>query len=73
MLNVDNGKIAISGTKIDLLAEYSVLTRKLLEKEVFNMEDINKCIEIAQMSIEEIHDNVCKNMMDFIDTLFGIE
>lgn len=69
MLNVDNGKVEINGIKIDLLAEYTVLTRKLLEKKVFDMEDINKCIEIAQMSAEEVHESIGKALMDFIDKL----
>lgn len=69
MLNVDHEGVKIEGIKIDLLAEYTVLTRKLLEKEVFDMEDINKCIEIAKMSAEEVHDNVCKALKDFIDAL----
>ena len=69
MLNVDNGKIKISGTKIDLLAEYTALTHNLLEKKVFNMEDINKCIEMAQMSEEEVHDTTRKVLMGLIDAL----
>ena len=69
MLKSSKGMTEIEGSKINLFAEYAVLTRSLLQKEIFNMDDINECIKLAQMSDEELNKETLESFMELIKEL----
>lgn len=69
MLKSNKGMTEIEGSKINLLAEYAVLTRSLLQKEIFSVDDINECIKLAQMSDEELNKEILESFMELIKEL----
>ena len=54
MLKIDNGLVAVKGTKIDLLAEYTTLTHRLLVENTFTLADLDCCIELAKKSEDDL-------------------
>ena len=73
MLKSNQGEIRIQGTKLDLLAEFSMLVTHLLNQHVFDDDDIQLCLETAKKSdaekqakVDEIEQNVGKDVMEFI-------
>ena len=56
MLKADGGNVEIKGSKIDLLAELSVLIRNLVRCGAFDEKDINKCVELALLSEKDLNE-----------------
>lgn len=66
MISCDKGQITIEGYKNTIMAELTSLVRALIEddgKPVLTEEELDKCVDMAKMSDEEIDDDI-KSMVD---------
>ena len=72
MIKCDNENLEVEGTMVDLLAEYSAITKKL--KELFP-EDAEKTLReafrIGMLSKEELHEEFKNALFDLLDRLSG--
>ena len=69
MIKIENGTITIEGTKIDICAETTILLKKL--KEVIGCEMYKRVLELADMSNEEVHNEVEKVLDKIICGFLG--
>lgn len=69
MIKVENGTITIEGTKIDICSETIILLKKL--KEVMGLEMYKRALELADMSNEEVHNEVEKVLDKIICGFLG--
>ena len=61
MISCDKGQITIEGYKPSIMAELTSLVHALIEddgKQVLTEEELDKCIDMAKMSDEEIDDDI---------------
>lgn len=61
MISCDKGQITIEGRKTTIMAELTSLVRALIEddgEQVLTEEELDKCIDLAKMSDEEIDDGI---------------
>lgn len=66
MISCDKGQITIEGYKTTIMAELTSLVRALIEddgKPVLTKDEVDKCVDLAKMSDEEIDDDM-KSMID---------
>ena len=72
MIKVEKGKFEVKGTIVDLLFEYSAITKKL--KELFP-EDAEKTLReafrIGMLSEEELHEEFKNALFNLLDRLLG--
>ena len=61
MLKVDKGEVSINGIKLDLMAEYTLLTHQLMDANVLTEDEIDECITIAKKSKEEVNEEATEN------------
>lgn len=54
MLKVSKSSVDVSGVKIDLMAEFTLLTHSLIENGAFTEEDLDMCINTAKKSSEDV-------------------
>lgn len=54
MIKIEEGRLDFGGSRAKLQADLSVIIHAFLEKGVLNNDSLNKCIEFAKMSDEEI-------------------
>ena len=70
MIKCEKGQTKIEGKKNQILAEYTYITKMLLNN--FSEEELKSCIKYAKTSEEEI-DNETRNIKrDTIDLLFNL-
>ena len=67
MISCDKGQIKLRGSKSNLMAEFTCIVNTLLGnddgKPVMTDEELDKCIDMAKMSDEELDDGI-KSMAD---------
>ena len=54
MLKVSESSVNVSGVKIDLMAEFTLLVHSLMENGAFTEEDLDMCIKTAKKSSEDV-------------------
>lgn len=67
MLHVDLNHIQIKGDKIRLKEELCILMKELLD--TLSVEDINDCIEMAQMSEDELREKALSSIKEIFTQL----
>ena len=67
MLKVDKGEVSINGRKIDLMAEYTILTRQLISADVLTEDEVDECITLGKKPKEEVEEEVSRIALDFLD------
>lgn len=76
MLNVDKDEVFIKGRKLDLMAEYALLTRQLIGADVLTEDEVDECItlgkEFGKKAKEEVKEEAKRIALDFFDKLFII-
>lgn len=70
MIKCEKGQAKIEGEKTQILAEYTCITKMLLDN--FNEEELKSCIKYAKMSEEEIDNEIRNIKRDTIDLLFNL-
>lgn len=66
MISCDKGQIKIEGRKTTIMAEFTSLAHALIDddgEQVLTKEELDKCVDLAKMSDEEIDDDM-KSMID---------
>ena len=61
MISCDKGQITIEGRKTEIMAELTSLVHALIEddgEQVLTEEELDKCIDMAKMSDEELDDGI---------------
>ena len=75
MIHIDGDKIAIKGTKIQLMTEAIIFLKELMEKGIFSKFDLELITEATLMSDEEMaqqaEEQTTLNLMSFIVDAFG--
>lgn len=56
MLLIDSkkGNMEVEGTKVQLMAEVTMMLRQLIEREILDNADVNECAKLATMSKEDL-------------------
>ena len=67
MLKVDKGEVSINGRKIDLMAEYTILTRQLISADLLTEDEVDECITLGKKPKEEVEEEVSRIVLDFFD------
>ena len=70
MIQCDKGKISISGDGPTLMAEYSVITKKL-SKLGIDRDKLEDAFNMSFMSLEELEAEFSKKLDGLMDKLFG--
>jgi len=58
MIKVKDGNISMSGTHFEILSDYTVIRKALLESDGFSDEDLKMADETAAKSEEEISEEI---------------
>ena len=69
MIKCEKGQTKIEGKKNQILAEYTCITKMLLDD--FSEEELKSCIKYAKMSEEELDNEIRNKTKDIIDSLFN--
>ena len=69
MIKYEKGHAEVKGEKVQILAEYTCITKMLLDD--FSEEELKSCIKYAKMSEEEIDNEIRNKTKDIIDLLFN--
>ena len=67
MLKVDKGEVSIKGRKLDLMAEYTLLTRQLIDANVLTEDEVDECITLGKKPKEEVEEEAQRIALDFFD------
>lgn len=70
MIKFEKGHAKVEGEKMQILAEYTCITKMLLDD--FSEEELKRCIKYAKMSEEEIDNEIRNIKRDTIDLLFNL-
>ena len=81
MLLSDKGTIVVNGDKTDIMADLASLLNHVFEDQLLTEEEVNKCIEIAKWSEEELDlevekatkafkEDIRKELMHMVDKFF---
>jgi len=70
MIQCDKGKISISGDRPTLMAEYSVITKKLNELGI-DRDNLEDAFNLAFMSLKELEAEFSKELDGLMDKLLG--
>lgn len=62
--NMEEHKYEVNGIKSQIMTEVSTLLHVCYEKGIFNKDDLNKMVEFACMSADDVH----KEAMDKLDS-----
>ena len=68
MIKVDEGKVSISGSKIDIQAELSHICKILIEENFLSKDEIEECVRVGGLSPEELTAEIENKFKD----LFGL-
>lgn len=69
MIKCEKCHAEVKGEKVQILAEYTCITKMLLDD--FSEEELKSCIKYEKMSEEEINNEIRKKTKDIIDSLFN--
>lgn len=69
MIKYEEGQVKVEGEKVQILAEYTCITKMLLDD--FSEEELKSCIKYAKMSEEELDNEIRNKTKDIIDLLFN--
>lgn len=69
MIKYEKGHAKVEGEKVQILAEYTCITKMLLDD--FSEEELKSCIKYAKMSEEELYNEIRNKTKDIIDLLFN--
>ena len=69
MIKYEKGHAKVEGEKVQILAEYTCITKMLLDD--FSEEELKSCIKYAKMSEEELDNEIRNKTKDIIDLLFN--
>ena len=59
MIKVTNGNLELSGTRLDILCEFTTLIHSLVvDSKFLSKKDVNDCVELALLSSEELAEKV---------------
>lgn len=70
MLKVDKGEVSIKGRKLDLMAEYAILTRQLIGADILTEDEVDECITLGKKPKEEVEKEAQRIALDFFDNFF---
>lgn len=70
MIKCEKLHAEVKGEKVQILAEYTCITKMLLDD--FSEEELKSCIKYAKMSEEEIDNEIRNKTKDIIDLLFNL-
>lgn len=70
MIKCEKFHAEVKGEKVQILAEYTCITKMLLDD--FSEEELKSCIKYAKMSEEEIDNEIRNKTKDIIDLLFNL-
>lgn len=69
MIKFEEGRLDFSGSRVELQADLAVIIHAFLEKGVLNNDSLNKCIELAKMSDEEVKAEKKKRLDEMLNDL----
>ena len=72
MLRVNDREIEICGCQLELMVEYTMLTHRLMEVEAFTKEDVDRCVELASKSEEDVQKEAKETVLGILDGLKNI-
>lgn len=55
MISSNNGTVIIKGTDTIVMADLTMALKIMLERGILDTDDINECLELAQLSNDELH------------------
>lgn len=55
MISSNNGTVIIKGTDTNVMADLTMALKTIFEEGILDTDDINECVELAQLSNIEIH------------------
>lgn len=70
MLAADSGAIKFSGKRTELMAEFTQLTKELLNAGAMDKDDLDLCIKTAQLSDDDLNKKFAEQIDKFIESLF---
>lgn len=76
MIQCGNGTVQLQGTKVELMADVTVIMRVLMEKNILDRVDLENILKIACMSEDEIINKGAREVREAIalaSLLFGEE
>lgn len=67
--NMEEHKYEIEGIKPQIMTEVTTLLHICCEKGLFNKDDLNKIVEFAYMSNEDVHDEAMNKLDSLMSTV----
>lgn len=71
MIKVDEGKVSISGSKVDIQAELTHICRILINEDFLSKDEIEECVRVGGLSPEEL-DAEIENELRQLKELVGL-
>lgn len=71
MIKVDDGKVSISGRKVEIQAELSHICRILIDEDFLSKDEIEECVRVGGLSPEEL-DAEIENELRQLKELVGL-
>ena len=73
MISVENGTVKVKGTRIDLMADLTIIMRSMLEQEIIDEDLLAKVVAMATMSEDELKgaDKSLREFLALASMLFG--
>lgn len=69
MIHSENSIVLIKGSKIELEKDLALIMKTLLDKHLMTVQSINICLEIAQMTEQEMLDETEKALKEIFEKL----
>lgn len=71
MIKVDEGKVSILGSKVDIQAELAHICRILINEDFLSKDEIEECVRVGGLSQEEL-DAEIENELRQLKELVGL-
>ena len=69
MIHSENSIVLIKGSKIELEKDLALIMKTLLDKHLMTVQSINICLELAQMTEQEMLDETEKALKEIFEKL----
>ena len=64
MISYESGKVKISGTKVELLAEMTTLMNAMIREDIAEADDLTECVRLASLSKDDLDKEVSNVLSD---------
>lgn len=72
MIKVDDGKVSISGSKVEIQAELSHICKILIDENFLSKDEIEECVRVGGLSPEELTAEIESKVRQFKDFFGGL-